>query len=69
MRGDILICAVPAGWVLKLCGATTAILEFEAQDEALSVGSTMAARSGVNLVIEDRTGIKQIICSPLPSPA
>lgn len=66
MPKDIMVCAVNASWVLKVCGAASAILEFESRDEALSVGSAMAAREGVALVIEERSGMMQ--CMSLAQP-
>ncbi|MFJ1259787.1 DUF2188 domain-containing protein [Cupriavidus sp. CuC1] len=51
MRRDFMVCAGQTGWILKVCGTVTAILEFESKDEAVSVGSTLAARHGVDLVI------------------
>lgn len=61
MPSDITVCAVNASWVLKVCGATTAILEFESLDEALSVGSALAARKGVDLMLEERSGKGRLI--------
>lgn len=55
MQKDFVVCANRAGWVLKVCGAVTAILEFESRDEALSVGSAVAVRKGVDLVIEEQS--------------
>lgn len=66
MSRDFTICAVNASWVLKVCGAATAILEFESRDEALSVGSAIAARKGVGLVIEERSGVMKFMPLALP---
>ncbi|MGE8449610.1 MAG: hypothetical protein ACN6OP_03085 [Pseudomonadales bacterium] len=66
MRRDIMVCAVRAGWVLKTCGAAIAILEFEEVGEALSVGSAIAARHGVDLIIEEPSGLLRYIRQPLP---
>ncbi|MFJ1260548.1 hypothetical protein [Cupriavidus sp. CuC1] len=66
MRRDIMVCAARAGWVLKTCGATTAILEFEEAGEALSVGSAIAARNGVDLIIDEPGGLRRYIRQPLP---
>lgn len=69
MRRDLIICAVRAGWVLKVWGEAIAILEFERHDEALSLGNTIATRHGVNLVIEEASGLRRYIQPPLPSVA
>ncbi|MGT2454041.1 DUF2188 domain-containing protein [Cupriavidus basilensis] len=61
-----MVCAVNASWVLKVCGAATAILEFESQDEALSIGSAIAARKGVALVLQERCGTMQLMRPALP---
>lgn len=59
MRRDIMVCAVRAGWILKTCGAATAILEFEGKDEAIHIGQSLASRYGVNLIIEESHGTLQ----------
>lgn len=61
MRRDIVVCAARAGWVLKTCGAATAILEFEEAGEALSVGSAIAARNGVDLIVEEPGGLQRYV--------
>ncbi|WP_416046979.1 hypothetical protein [Cupriavidus basilensis] len=59
MRRDIMVCAVRAGWILKTCGAATAILEFEDKDEAIHIGQSLASRYDVNFVIEEPCGMLQ----------
>ncbi|MFJ1259511.1 DUF2188 domain-containing protein [Cupriavidus sp. CuC1] len=56
MRRDLMVCAGHTGWILKVRGTVTAILEFECQDEAVRVGKTLAVRHGVDLVIEEPSG-------------
>ncbi|MGO4332613.1 DUF2188 domain-containing protein [Cupriavidus sp. 2TAF22] len=55
MHKDFVVCANRAGWVLKVCGAVTAILEFESRDEAMSFGNAIAVRKGVDLVLEEQS--------------
>lgn len=69
MRRDLVICAVRAGWVPKVWGEAIAILELEGHDEALSLGNTIATRHGVDLVIEEASGLRRYIQPPLPSVA
>ncbi|MGO4329120.1 DUF2188 domain-containing protein [Cupriavidus sp. 2TAF22] len=60
MRRDLIVCASRAGWIVKLSGTRNGILEFERQEDAIVVATSLAVRKGVELLLEDGNGTHRL---------
>ncbi|MGO4330259.1 DUF2188 domain-containing protein [Cupriavidus sp. 2TAF22] len=66
MLRDFIVLPTQTGWVLKVAGAATAILQYDTREEAAQAGAVLAARHAVRLILDESGNCADMVLAARP---